>query len=120
MNYYELSTIAAKEFPDIILSAQIGQGKLRLFVIDGSFVDVWFSKRIEGRFAYHWERRHIDGRIYRYDNRPHERFKQMKGFPTHFHNGSDEAVRESKFSPNYQEALREFLHLVREKLSSSA
>ena len=87
MNYGELLTIVTKEFPDIILCAQIGQGKLRLFIIGGSFVDVWFSKRIEGRFAYHWERRHIDDRIYRYNNRPHESFKHMKGFPKHFHNG---------------------------------
>jgi len=117
VNYCESSTIATKEFPDIILSAQIGQDKLRLFVIDGSFVDVWFSRRIEGRFAYHWERRHINGKIYRYDNRPHERFERMKGFPKHFHNGSDEEVEESKFSQNYQAALREFLYLVRRKIT---
>jgi len=117
VSYNELSRIAREEFSEIILDVQIESGKLRLFVIDGSFIDVWFSQRIKGRFAYHWERRHIDGTIYRYDNRPHERFKRMKGFPKHFHDGSDEEVKESKFSNEWNEALREFLYLVRGKIS---
>jgi hypothetical protein len=67
---------------------------------------VWFSHKIAGRFAYHWERRRIDGKVYRYDNRPHEEFKHMKGYPRHFHNGSDEKVRESTFSEDPRRCIK--------------
>ena len=87
-----------------------------MHIIDGSYLDVWFSLKIEGRFAYHWERRMIDGSIYRYDNRPHEDLKGMRSFPEHFHHGSDEQIKESEFSKVPKKALREFLQIVRAKL----
>ncbi|MDI6655760.1 MAG: DUF6516 family protein [Candidatus Hydrothermarchaeota archaeon] len=114
--YEELSTIVDVEFLDIVLHSQIFMGKLRLHVIDGSYLDVWFSHKLSGRFAYHWERRKKEGKVYRYDNRPHEKFKHMKSYPKHFHNGSDEQVEESHFSENPKDALREFLNIVREKI----
>ena len=43
MSYEELSRIAEDEFADIVLSSKVEDGKLRLFIIDGSFVDIWFS-----------------------------------------------------------------------------
>ena len=116
MNYEELAKIAEAEFADVVLGWKIEGGKLRLFITDDSFVDIWFSQRLEGRFAYHWERRAIDGKIYRLDNRPHEELKGMRGFPRHFHNGNDKEVRESEFSEEPQEALRQFLRFVREKV----
>lgn len=116
MSYAELAKIAETEFADIVLSSGIESGKLRLFIIDGSFVDVWASQRLERRFAYHWERRAIDGRIYRLDNRPHEELKGMRGFPRHFHDGSDSEVKESQFCEEPKEALRQFLKFVREKV----
>lgn len=60
VKYRELSQIAQEEFPDIVLHSKIVSGKLRLFIIDESYVDIWFSRKIPGRFAYHWERRKID------------------------------------------------------------
>ena len=90
--------------------------KLRLHLVDGSFVDVWFSKSIPGRWAYHWKRRHIDGTLYRHDNRPHERYRHLRTYPKHFHMGSDEHVVESYLSDDPEEALREFLTFIRAKL----
>ncbi len=116
MSYEELSKIAETEFPDIVIGSRAERGKLRIFIIDGSFIDVWFSRRLEGRFAYHWERREMDGEVYRYDNRPHEKLKDMRGFPRHFHNGSDEAVKGSEFSEESREAMREFLQFIRDYL----
>ena len=116
MIYSELADIAEKEFPDVVLHVEIIAGKLRLHIVDESYLDVWFSKKIKGRFAYHWERRRIDGRVYRYDNRPHEELKHMSGFPKHFHDGSDENIRESEFSEDPKEVLREFLRFIRVKI----
>lgn len=91
-------------------------GKLRLYVSDGSYIDIWFSRRIPGRYAYHWERRHIDGSIYRHDNRPHARLTGMKTFPKHFHDGSDGNVEESFLSDDPGDAVRSFLEFARGRL----
>ncbi|MCL0065925.1 DUF6516 family protein [Dehalococcoidia bacterium] len=118
MIYGELSHIAEDEFPDLVLHYQILPGKLRLYIVDGSYLDIWFSRKFEGRFAYHWERRIVDGRIYRYDNRSHEELKHMRGFPKHFHDGSDEKISESQFSEDPKEVLREFLQIARKELAN--
>jgi len=92
-------------------------GKIRVHIVDGSYLDVWLSRKMLGRYAYHWERRHIDGRIYRYDNRPHEHLKLMKTFPRHFHDATEHNVKESRISDNPEEAVREVLELVRRRVS---
>lgn len=116
MIYGELSQIAEEEFADLVFHYQILPGKLRLYIVDGSYLDIWFFRKFEGRFAYHWERRIGDGRIYRYDNRPHEELKHMRGFPKHFHDGSDEKISESTFSEDAKEVLREFLEIARKEV----
>ena len=117
MIYDELAEIAEEEFFDVVLHTQIMAGKLRLHIVDGSYLDIWFSMKIEGRFAYHWERRTIDGSVYRYDNRPHEKLRYMKSFPMHFHDGSDEEIKESEFGEDPKEILRAFLQqIVRAKI----
>ena len=65
-----LKKIIDIEYADLSTDSIIFRGKLRVFVKDGSFVDVWFSLKVPGRFSYHWERRHIDGTMYRHDNFP--------------------------------------------------
>ena len=51
--YEELSTIALTEFADIVEATRIVENKLRIFLVDGSYIDVWFSIRRPGVFAYH-------------------------------------------------------------------
>ena len=92
-------------------------GKLRLHICDGSFVDVWFSRRIEGRYAYRWERRQVDGSIYRHDNRPHAGLRGMAGFPRHFHDGRDDVVVESRLGGDPVDDVRSFLGFVRGRVS---
>jgi len=92
-------------------------GKLRLHICDGSFVDVWFSREIEGRYAYHWERRHVDGKIYRHDNRPHAGMRGMASFPRHFHDGRDDVVVESRLGDDPEGDVRSFLRFVRCRVS---
>lgn len=69
----KLAEIAEVEFHDVVEFTEDLKEKLRLYLKDGGFIDVWFSNKIRGRYAYHWERRHIDGKIYRHDNIPHKR-----------------------------------------------
>ena len=91
--------------------------KLRLEIIDGSVLDVFVSPR--HLYSYHWERRHLDGTIYRYDNAPHKRWRRIRTFPKHFHDGSEaeEDCKESYISDDPEEALRKMLGFVGEKLA---
>jgi hypothetical protein len=93
--------------------------KLRLNIIDGSAIDVFLSS--SGRYSYHWERRAIDGTLYRHDNAPHGRWRHIETFPRHFHNGSEanEDCEESHISDEPEEALREFLRFVEQKLAEA-
>ena len=121
--YRELRQISLREFSDLVLGAQIvllptgDPHKLRIDVIDGSFLDIYLSA--SGRYSYHWERRLIAaGDLYRHDNAPHRRWRRVATFPKHFHEGSEDHVVESHISDRPREALREVLEYVRGKLSS--
>ena len=117
----QLRDIAEVEFVDIVVEAFIPDlNELRIILADGSFVDVWFSLKLQGRYSFHWERRAIDGTIYRHDNAPHRRWESVATFPRHFHNGSETNVSESHLSPVSETALREFLAFVRATLDTSA
>jgi len=81
----KLRELAASLYPEIVVDAEIVYGKLRIYLIDESFIDVWILRRLSNRYAIHWERRHIDGTIYRWDNTPHEAYRHISTFPHHFH-----------------------------------
>jgi len=72
VNLYLLRRVAEKAFPDVVESIALLRGKLRVLLVDGSTIDLWWSSEIPDRFAHHWERRPIDGTIYRHDNMPHK------------------------------------------------
>jgi hypothetical protein len=112
-----LREIAEVEFADIVEHAYSPDlNQLRIILADGSFVDLWFSLKLEGRYSYHWERKALDGRIYRHDNAPHKRWQGVKTFPKHFHDGSEEQVIESSISDASEKALHQFLAFIRDKL----
>jgi Family of unknown function (DUF6516) len=116
-----LREIAEVEFADIVVEAIIPDiNELRIILTDGSFVDVWFSLKLEGRYSFHWERRALDGKIYRHDNAPHKRWESVATFPRHFHDGSEMNVLESYLSEVPEQALREFLAFVRACTSASS
>jgi len=119
--YNTLATLARNEFPDIVLHANVmclSTGvdlKLRLDIIDGSFLDVYMSN--SGRYSYHWERRLISqDNIYRHDNAPHKKWRGVSTFPKHFHVGSETNVVESHLSEKPREALRDFLRFVQQNM----
>ena len=116
-----LKKIALSEYRDIvertasILSPAGRMRKLRIYILDGSFVDVWCSSK--GDYSFHWERRFINGSLYRHDNAPHARWRYVPTFPKHFHNGRQDNVESSFISDSPEEALRDFLDFVRGKLA---
>ncbi len=77
----KLRELAISLYPEIVVGAEIVYGKLRIYLVDGSFIDIWISRRLPNRYAIHWERRHIDGTIYRWDNTPHEAHRHISTFP---------------------------------------
>ena len=112
-----LKRIIDTEYADILTDSIISRSKLRAFVDDSSFIDVWFSLKISGRFSYHWERRHIDGTMYRHDNFPDINWQRISTYPKHFHNGSQDAVEESHIDENPVIGLRQFMDFVRSQLA---
>ena len=111
----KLRDIAEVEFADIVADViSIDINELRIIFTDGSFLDVWHSLKLEGRYSYHWERRFIDGTIYRHDNAPHLKWNNVSTFPKHFHNGSEDVVTDSQIPDDPKTALREVLSFSRD------
>jgi len=118
--YAKLAEIALQEFSDVITRSEtLGRRaaaplKLRLYVRDGTFVDIWLSPDLK-RYAYHWEQRAKRGLFYRHDNAPDH--PSIITFPKHFHNGDEHTVEESHISNDPETAVREFLTFIRQKLA---
>jgi hypothetical protein len=53
VNLAELEGIARGEFADIVLDVSRIGAKLRMLLIDGSYIDFWWSEIQEGRFGHH-------------------------------------------------------------------
>ena len=102
------------EFADIVLDISHTGAKLRMLLIDGSYVDFWWSEIQEGRFAHHWNRQHVNGTIHRHDNSPHRKWRHIKTFPQHYHREQEDSVTESFLPSAPQEAVRTFLMFCRE------
>ncbi|MEW6220970.1 MAG: DUF6516 family protein [Thermodesulfobacteriota bacterium] len=117
--YAQLAELALAEHGDIIIRAEPRARragvplKVRLFVIDGTMIDVWLSPDRK-RYSYHWEQRARRGLLFRHDNAPDH--PHLATFPRHFHDGSDAEVKESHLPNDPLLALREFLDFVRKKL----
>lgn len=113
----KLRDIAEVEFAEIVsdvISTDINE--LRIIFSDGSFLDVWHSLKLEGRYSYHWERRFLNGTIYRHDNAPHLKWEKVSTFPKHFHNGSEDLVTLSSIPDEPEAALKEVLSFIASKI----
>ena len=111
-----LGRIAETEFLDLVRSTAIIRNKLRVVLVDGSYIDFWWSSQIPGRYAHHWERRHVDGTIYRHDNMSHPQWRRVSSFPKHFHSGDQQTVTESDMEDDPEQGFRQFLKFARSKL----
>lgn len=117
--FAEFARIAEIEFSDIVLSAQNLGNKLRIYLRDTSFIDFFFTVKLQARrFSIHWERKHINDGIFRIDNTPDRNWKEVKTFPLHFHSRTYENVNVPPFSINKRDSLpvlfRKFLQFARE------
>ncbi len=116
MSLEELRRIAEVEFSAIVSFTEYLGSKLRIQLRDGSFVDAHLSQTIQGRLAFHWERRHIDGTLFRIDNFPDVRWKEVETFPYHFHNGTENKVNASPYPKEVIPCFRAFMDEVVRKL----
>jgi hypothetical protein len=112
----DLKRIAEVEFADIVRSSIRIDYKMRIILIDGSFIDVFLSERLAGKFGFHWECMDVRGTIYRYDNVPDKKWQNLSTYPYHFHRGSQDAVEHSPFPLTVIEGFRAFLEFVRGEL----
>lgn len=115
----KLENIARKEFADIVTDGYRTGAKLRLLLIDGSYIDFWWSEVQEGRFAHHWNRYHLDGTIHRHDNSPHRKWQHIKTFPEHYHREREDSVTESFLPQDPPEAVRTFLAFCRQVIRAA-
>jgi hypothetical protein len=118
--YKRLSAIAKNEFADIVLDSEIifsysGRArKLRIVLIDGTFIDVWYS--LDGGYSLHWEQRGVRDAVYRHDNAPHRRWSKIKTFPQHCHDTTEDNVCESYIPKDPEQAIQEYMDIVRKRL----
>ena len=115
--YSRLAQLALGDFADIVEGTRVIEGKLRLLLMDQSFIDIWLSAKKKGVYAYHWERRYLDGTIYRYNNLPDREAKRLRTYPRHFHNKTEKNIVESDLSDKPEEALRTLLAFVRKVIN---
>jgi len=104
--------IAREDFSDIIVDREFHADRVRLKLMDGSWIDVRYP--VEDKFSFHWQR---GEKIFRIDTAPH--YKGISTFPRHIHFGSEDNViadyvLEENVPP--EENFRRFMSWVRELL----
>jgi hypothetical protein len=115
--FNQIIEVVLAKFSDIAVDVQLrftpsgAVERLRIFLKDESFVDVWLST--SGKYSYHWEQRHVRGLIHRHDNAPHGKWKEIKTFPKHFHDGNEDNVKESSIPDDPLSAINYFLTFIR-------
>jgi hypothetical protein len=112
----DIKRIAEIEFSDIVKNISQIDFKLRVTLINNSFVDIYLSQRLPDRFGFHWECMDDAKTFYRYDNFPDNNWQTVKTFPYHFHNGSQDSVESSPFPLTTIEGFRAFMDFVKNKL----
>ncbi len=121
LTYRTLEKIARTDFSDIVKDASLIGGrsaqpnKLRVYLIDGTFLDVWLSD--ENDYSYHWEQRAVRGLIHRWDNAPDH--PEIETFPHHFHNGKENNIQNSHLDIQVSGAFKEVLGFIKNKLKES-
>ena len=111
-----LKRIAEVEFADIVLNLLKIEYKVRIILVDNSFIDIHLSQKIEDKFGFHWECMDANETIYRYDNFPDKKWQSVATYPYHFHNGSQDVVEPSPFPQSVLDGFRAFMEFVRRRL----
>ena len=116
--YRLICRVAEREYAEIVQRAGFDDESARVYLVDGSFIEVWLyrSGDLMKRYAFHWERRHVDGKMFRHDNAPHLRWRDVGTFPKHFHHEAESNVIESHVPNDPLSATKYFLDFAREFL----
>jgi ligand-binding sensor domain-containing protein len=120
LTYRILEQIAKTGFSDIVKNTALIGGKsaqpnkLRVFLIDGSFLDVWLSDEFD--YSFHWEQRAVRGLIHRWDNAPDH--PEVESFPHHFHDGKENNILSSQLNDDMKDAFKDVLGFIRAKLKA--
>ena len=112
----DLKRVAEVEFSDIVKETFPISYKLRIVLVDNSFIDVNVSKKLSGKFGFHWECRDREGTIFRYDNFPDKSWKNIPTFPYHFHKSSQENIEASPFPLTIIDGFRSFMEFIRNRV----
>lgn len=120
--YRLFCTIAERDYADVVDRTGFDDESARIYFVDESFLEIWLYRHedLMKRYAFHWERRHVDGGVFRHDNAPHTRWRNVETFPKHFHDGSEDNVVESSIPDDPFSAVRYFLGFVRSFLAKDA
>ena len=119
--FQRIIEVVTTEFSDIAVDVQLRYTpsgaieRLRIFLVDETFLDIWLS--LSGKYSYHWEQRHVRGCIHRHDNAPHQKWREVKSFPKHFHDGTEDNVKESLIPDEPTAATYYFLSFIRDSIS---
>jgi len=87
LRYLAFLKIVRDEFSDIVVDAELHADRIRLTLVDGSWIEVRYP--VEDKFSFHWQR---GEKIYRIDMAPHHR--EISTFPRHIHFGSEDNITE--------------------------
>ena len=112
----DLQRVAEVEFADIVKNTLFITYKLRVVLVDNSFIDVNISRRLPDKFGFHWECRDKAGTVFRYDNFPDKNWGKISTYPYHFHRGSQENVEASPFPLTIIEGFRSFMEFIRRRI----
>jgi len=110
LRYSSFLKIVYDEFSDIIIDVELHADRIRLILLDNSWIDIRYP--VENKFSFHWQR---GEKIYRIDTAPHHR--NIRTFPRHIHFGSENNVIEDSVTEGSkppEENFRKFLLWVRE------
>lgn len=113
--YRIICRAAETSYADIVHEASFNNDYARIFLKDGSFLEVWLYRDggLTERHAFHWERTSVDGKIFRHDNMPHRKWGRVETFPKHFHQGAEWNVVESHIPDEPLTAAEYFLNFAR-------
>jgi hypothetical protein len=111
-----LKRLAEVEFSDIVGETFFIDYKLRVILVDNSFIDVNLSRKLPDKFGFHWECKDLAGTVFRYDNFPDKNWKSISTFPYHFHKGSQDNIEPSPFPLTTIDGFRAFMGFVRNKI----
>ncbi len=117
-NLEAIKLIAETEYSSIVEYSFFLDYKLRIILVDKSFVDINVSTKLKDKFGFHWETKNKLNEIYRYDNFPDPKWSNLESFPFHFHFKIQDNVIASPFSRELFPGFRGFMNFAKDIILS--